>query len=319
MPDILFIKTSSLGDVIHHMPALTDASRHRPDARFAWVVEEAYVPLARLHPAAGDVIAVAARRWLGSVFQPSSWHEARDFVRRLRTRAYDDIVDTQGLIKSAIIARAARGRRHGYDSSSIREPAASAAYDVRHSVSRDLHAIDRNRLLTGLALGYQPSGPIDYGLERDASAVSGGDRYSVFLHATARAEKEWPEENWIALCRALPDAGRIVLPWGNERERVCSERIAAALPRAIVPPRQPLDEIARLIGGASLVVGVDTGLLHLAAALHVPLVAIFTGSEPGLTGPKGAGPIAVLGGKHRMPATTDVIDAVAQVRAVKSD
>src|SRR3977135_1063946 len=153
MSDILFIKTSSLGDVIHHMPALTEARRRRPDARLSWVVEEAFAPLVRLHPAVDQVIPVAVRRWRGAALAPSTWVKANAFIRTLREREYDEIVDTQGLFfKSALIARLARGRRHGYDASSIREPAASRLYDIRHKVARDLHAIARNRLCHATAL-----------------------------------------------------------------------------------------------------------------------------------------------------------------------
>src|SRR5262245_9203672 len=150
MPGILFIKTSSLGDVIHHMPALTEARRHRADAQFAWVVEEAYAPLARLH-AGIDVIPVASRRWRSGLFASVNWGEIRQFVAPLRARPYDEIVDTQGLFRSALIARLARGRRHGYDRDSIREPWAAPLYDVRHRVDRGLHAVTRNRLLTAKA------------------------------------------------------------------------------------------------------------------------------------------------------------------------
>jgi heptosyltransferase-1 len=166
MSDVLFVKTSSLGDVIHQMPAVTEARARRPDLRLAWVVEEAFAPLVRLHPAVDDVISVASRRWRRSLPAPSTWREIGEFRRTLRGRTYDAVIDTQGLIRSALIARAARGRRHGYDAGSIRERAASLFYDVRHSVARGQHAIARNRALTGLALGYSPEGPPDYGLDR---------------------------------------------------------------------------------------------------------------------------------------------------------
>lgn len=318
MPDILFIKTSSLGDVIHHMPALTEARRHRPSDRFAWLVEEAFAPLVRLHPAAGEVIPVAWRRWRKSLYAPGTLAEIAASLRAIRARRYDEIVDSQGLLRSGVIARMAHGRRHGYDSSSIREPLASMFYDVRYAVSRELHAVDRNRILCGLALGYTPQGAPDFGLDRARFAAKGA-RYAVLLHATARPEKEWPEANWIALGKALGcDGLELVLPWGTESERVRSERIASALTRARVPERAPLDAVAKLIAGAELVVGVDTGLLHLAAALGVPLVAIFAGSKPVLTGPVGQGPIAVLGADGAPPSVDAVGKAVEGVADAKN-
>jgi heptosyltransferase-1 len=314
MADILFIKTSSLGDVIHHMPALTEARRRLPIARFTWLVEEAFAPLVRLHPAVSAVIPVAARRWRHRPYSPSVWRETLAAVRAIRARPYDEIVDTQGLLRTAVMARLARGRRHGYDVQSIRERTASALYDVRHCVARDQHAVARNRMLTGLSLGYAPEGVIDFGLDRPKLAGSEGGPYGILLHATARPEKEWPEASWIALGRELGTrAASLVLPWGNEIERARSNRIAGALANARMPERQPLDGVVRLIAGASFVVGVDTGLLHLAAALGVPLVAIFVGSEPGLTGPMGKGPIAIVGGKGQLPAVTDVKAAVERI------
>ena len=313
MASILFIKTSSLGDVIHHMPALTEARKARPDARFTWLVEEAFAPLVRLHSAVAEVIPVAWRRWRKSLYAPATLSEIAGNLRAIRAPRYDEIVDSQGLLRTAVIARLARGRRHGYDTANIREPLAALFYDVRHSVSRDLHAVERNRILSGLSLGFTPQGVPDFGLDR-ARFPAPGERYGVLLHATARPGKQWPEAHWIALGHVLAGQGiDLVLPWGTDAERARSERIASALPRARVPERAPLDAVARLIAGAQFVVGVDTGLLHLAAALGVPLVAIFAGSKPGLTGPVGSGPIAVLGAQGTPPNVAAVADAVANI------
>jgi heptosyltransferase-1 len=319
MAAILFVKTSSLGDVVHHLPAVTDARAMRPDARLAWLVEEAFAPLARLHPGIDEVIPVAWRRWRRQLHQADTWREIADFVRGLRARQFDAVVDTQGLLRTALITRLARGTRHGYDAASIREPLAALLYDRRHAVGRGLHAITRNRRLTALALGYTVEGAIDFGLDRAALAGSPAAPYAVLLHATAQAQKEWPPERWIALGEVLRKRGLgLVLPWGTPAERERSERIAAAVPGARVPDKRPLDEVARLIAGASVVIGVDTGLLHIAAALGVSLVAIFLGSEPVLTGPKGSGPIAVVGEKAAQPAVEEVLAAldtvVGQVR-----
>jgi heptosyltransferase I len=310
--DVLFIKTSSLGDVIHHLPALTEARARRPDARFAWVVEEPFAPLVRLHPALDLAIPVAMRQWRSAPLRGSTWRGVADFRRALHGRAYDAVIDTQGLFfKSALIARDAGGRRHGYDVQSARERAAAWLYDVRHRVGRDQHAIARNRALTGAALGYAPEGAPDYGLDRAQIAQPVAAPYGVLLHATARAEKQWPEESWKELAATLGTGIDLVVPFGTEVERERAMRIASVTARARVPDRRPIDAMARLIAGASFVVGVDTGLLHLAAALGVPLVAIFAASEPGLTGPVGNGPIVVLGSRMGAPSVEEVIEALA--------
>ena len=313
MADILFIKTSSLGDVIHHMPAVTEAHRHRGGDRVAWMVEEAFAPLVRLHPAVGEVIPVAWRRWRKSLYAPATLVEMRDCLRGIRARRFDIIVDSQGLVRSALMARVAHGQRHGYDRNSIREPFAAGFYDVRHAVAQHLHAVERNRVLSGLALGYAPQGEPDYGLDR-ARLATPGALYAVLLHATARPEKEWPEESWIALGKVLGNYGlELVLPWGSDTERTRAERIASAVPRARVSERMSLDAAAKLIAGAAFVVGVDTGLMHLAAALDVPVVAIFTGSRPGLTGPRGSGAMAVIGSEAGPPSVAEAAAAVERI------
>jgi heptosyltransferase-1 len=313
--DVLFIKTSSLGDVIHHFPALTEAKTRRPDARFAWVVEEAFAPLIQLHPALDLAIPIAVRQWRSAPLSPATWRGIARFRRALHRRSYDEVIDTQGLLfKSALIARTVRGRRHGYDADSIRERPACWLYDVRHRIKRNQHAIARNRALTGQALGYAPGGRPEFGLDRALIAETAAATYGVLLHSTARPEKQWPEDNWRRVAASLGASIDLVVPFGTSAERARAARIALAAPRARVPERRPIDAMARLIAGASFVVGVDTGLLHLAAALGVPLVAVFCASEPGLTGPVGNGPIVVLGSRASEPSVPEVIDAIAAIR-----
>jgi heptosyltransferase-1 len=318
MAEILFIKTSSLGDVVHHMPAVADVRRRMPDARLSWVVEEPYAPLARLHPGIDEVIPVASRRWRAQLLRRETWSETWSeilrFRRAIRERQYDAVIDSQGLLRTAVIAKAARGIRHGYDTASIREPLASMFYDVRHRVEWRSHAIPRNRMLTGRALGYEPEPQIDFGLDRASIARKARNAYAVLIHGTARVGKEWPQSNWLTVARALVDRGLdVVLPWGAAAERRRSDEIVAALGCGEVPDKRPLDEVAALIAGAAVVVGVDTGLLHVAAALGVPLVGIFIGSEPGLTGPLGSGPIAIVGGKGALPDAAEVLRALDRV------
>jgi heptosyltransferase I len=318
MDEILFIKTSSLGDVVHHMPAITDVRRHLPGARLAWVVEEDYAPLARLHPAVDDVIPVATRRWRKNPFALATWREIGRFRAILRARPFAAAIDTQGLLRSGLIAGAVRGIRHGYDRASIREPLACQFYDVRHCVSRHAHAIPRNRTLCGLALGYEAKQPPDYGLDRAAIAGTAAARpYALLIHGTAQARKLWAEPRWVAVAQRVRDRGfDVVLPWGSAAERVRGEAIAAAAGLGAaghVPDRRPLDAVAAMIAGASFAIGVDTGLVHIAAALGVPLVAIFVDSEPGLTGPMGGGPVAVAGGKGAAPEVADVLQALDHV------
>ena len=237
-----------------------------------------------------------------------------DFRRELRARRFDRVVDTQGLMRSALLTALARGERHGYDARSIREPLASRFYDVRHAVAKGQHAVIRNRALAGLALDYVPDAAIDYGLPRDAETSQAP--YAVLLHGTSRARKEWRESDWIGLGQALRRQGLgVVLPWGTDAERVRSERLSAAIKGSEVLPRRPLDETAKVIAGAALVAGVDTGLLHLAAAYAVPLIGIFLATDPKLTGPIGPGTISILGGNGDYPGYARAVEAAERLLA----
>lgn len=310
---ILIVKTSSLGDVVHNMPAVADLRSRFPDARIDWVVEEAYQPLVALHPAVNEAIPLAIRRWRRAALAPSTWREIRALRRRLRRVHYDCVLDTQGLVKSAIVAALTSGRRAGFDPASAREALAARFYDDRYSVPRDLHAVERCRRLAAQAFGYPLEAPVRYGLAIPARPELEGP-YAVLLHATARREKHWDEGSWIEVARYLASRGvRSVLPFGSDAEYARSQRIAAVVEGSVVPPRRPVEAVAGMLAGAQVVVGVDTGLLHLAAALAVPLVAIFVATEPGLTGPVGAGPLVVCGSPGGPPQASDVIRAVEHV------
>ena len=301
MKTILFVKTSSLGDVVHNCPAVSDAARALPGAAIDWVVEEPFAAVASMHRAVRRVIPVAVRRWRSSLFKPATWSEMRAWREKLALERYDAVIDTQSLLKSALITRAATGTRHGLDRASAREWMASALYDVRHAVPRGLHAVERNRILTGAALGFEPHGNLDYGLHAQASQTSG---YVVLVTMTSRADKLWPEERWIALGRGMRSPA--VLPWGSEEERARAQRIAEGMGGTVLP-RKNIEELARVFAAARAVVGLDTGLTHLAAALGVRTVGIYCGSDPALTGLYGAAGGNNIGGRGRPPLVAEVL------------
>ncbi|KAF0814801.1 Lipopolysaccharide heptosyltransferase 1 [Andreprevotia sp. IGB-42] len=287
MSRILLLRLSSMGDVIHTLPAVTDLARALPDTRIDWVAEEGFAELPRLHPAVSRVIPIALRRWRKNALDAATRREFAAFRQQLQSTRYDLVLDIQGLLKSATIGRFAHGPLAGYDRHSIREPLASLLYSKRYPVSRDQHAVLRSRQLMAAAMGYTPAGPVDYGLPAAAAALPWlpDQRHAVLLTATSRADKEWPEAHWIALGQQLAAAGLAsVLPWGSPAERARAERLATAIPNAMVAPRLSLTEAAALLAGSAIVVGVDTGLAHLAAAVAAPVVAIFCASDPVRTG-----------------------------------
>ncbi len=307
---ILIVKTSSLGDVIHNLPVVSDIRRHFPGAQVDWCVEQSFSPIPRLHPAVGKIIPVAVRQWRKGLLRAATWQQIGDSRKALKEEVYDAIIDTQGLLKSALLARQAIGPLLGYAADSAREPIAARFYDRRFSVSRKLHAVLRNRRLVGLALGYAADDETDYGIE-----VSPGGfvwlphrAYVVFLTATSRDDKLWPETHWLALGRQLNSLGLCaVLPAGSAVERARAERLAAGIPGAVAAPPMSIPELAALLAGGRAAIGVDTGLTHLAVALKVPTVALYTATDPGLTGVLGAGFHRNLGGKDQVPSAAAVL------------
>jgi len=310
MPRILFVKTSSLGDVVHHCPAVSDAARARPAAQIDWVVEEPFAGVAAMHPAVRRVIPVAVRRWRRALWDPAVWAEIAEFRRALRGERYDTVIDSQSLVKSALLARLASGTRHGMDRESAREPLAARFYDVTHAVPRGLHAVERNRRLTAQVLGYKVPEVLDYGLRETVEAkaeVNGA--YAVLLTMTSRADKLWPETRWVELGRAL--AMPVVLPWGSEEERERAGRIGRGIGQAIVPKRMTLPELGSVFAHARAVVGLDTGLTHVAAALGAPTVGVYCGSDPALTGLYGAARATNVGAPGRPPEVFEVLQSLA--------
>jgi heptosyltransferase-1 len=310
---ILFVKTSSLGDVIHNCPAVSDVARHFPRAQIDWLVEEPFAEVAALHAAVRRVIPVAVRRWRSALFSARTWAEFSALRRELRRERYDYVLDSQGLLKSALLATLAHGPRHGFDRASAREPLAARFYDVRHAVPQALHAVERNRRLAAAAFGYVPPAPCDYGLRVPGeSPLDLSAPFALLLTMTSRPGKLWPEERWIKLGRALEARGaRSVLPWGDAPERARCERIAQGIGGALVPPRLSLSELARLARSARWVAGVDTGLAHLATAIGAATIGIFADSEPARTGLYGSARACNLGAPGAPPSVHDVLEKMA--------
>lgn len=313
MRSVLLVKTSSMGDVIHNLPVVSDLRRQWPQVRIDWVVEESFAEIPRLHPGVATVIPVSIRRWRRQLAQRSTWREIRSTLQQLRANYYDMVLDTQGLVKSALITRAAQGLRCGYAREVAREPLAALAYDCCYTIPRNAHAVERNRWLAAAAAGYAPDMPLRYSLHAPDALPDWAPQqaFALLLTATSRDEKLWPEGHWIELGRTLTDRGLIcTLPAGNPVERARAERIAAQIPRAIVVPPASLTALASLMQAAACIVGVDTGLTHLAAALDRPVVALAVSTDPALTGVHG-GPQAInLGGIGNVPAPAAVLEAL---------
>ncbi len=295
---VLLIKTSSLGDVIHSLPALTDAARAIPGIQFDWVVEEGFAEIPAWHPAVAQVVPVAIRRWRKHLWQTLQSGEWRRCKARLGEARYDLVIDAQGLLKSAWLTRYVKAPVAGLDRDSAREPLASRFYDRRYAVPREQHALERTRQLFAQALGYSlPAGIGDYGLNRAQLAAGSTRPYLLFLHGTTWPSKHWPEAYWRELAERMGEQGWAVrLPWGNTEEKARAERIVTGIEGAAVLPKLNIAGVAKVIAGASACVAVDTGLGHLAAALDVPSISLYGPTLPGRVGAYGRSQVHLCAG-----------------------
>lgn len=291
---ICLVKTSSMGDVIHTLPALTDAQNAITDLQVDWVVEPAFAEIPKWHPAVRQVIPFALRKWRKQWFSRQTWQEWQAFKQQLHAEHYDAVIDAQGLFKSAFFAtRLAQGTKYGYDKQSAREAISAVFYDKKWAISYQQHAVERIRQLFAHSLGYAlPSSIGDYGLAQQFATLPQDQTactpYLLAIHSTTRADKHWREAYWLDLFQRLAVENlRVRLPWGNLVEKARAERLASQTNNVDVLPKLSLTELAEQIAGAVAVVSVDTGLSHLTAALDKPNVILYGATDPNLIGAYG--------------------------------
>lgn len=284
---VLIIKTSSMGDVIHTLPALTDAMRAIPDIKFDWVVDEKFQSIPRWHPAVDRVIPIKLRQWkknknynLFNIFKAlKKFHEA------LNQESYDLAIDAQGLMKSALMTCFLRASSAGYNKNSIREKWASIFYKKKYNISWNQHAVERIRQLFSEALYYpRPTTMADYGVNKTRWLDNTIEPYVLFFHGTTWKNKHWPESYWKKLIELLNKQQlNIKLAWGTKEEYERSIRLSQQA-RAVILPDLTIEGLMPVIANASAVIAVDTGLCHLASALNIPTIALFGPTDPEKTG-----------------------------------
>lgn len=331
-PRILLVKLSSLGDVLHNLPIVWDLRTRLPNAQVDWVVEEAYVHL--LEPLLSRegfrgidrIIPLSLRRWKKNLFSLVTWKEFFAFRKMLRSTTYDVLIETQGLIKSAMVCSMAKKSSHvviaglanatefsGY------EPLARSFYNQSVQVPKQCHAVDRSRWVMSSALGWSLIDrsnspqfyPPEFIQQIPRSSVKGLNApYVLCFHSTAREAKRWANENWINFGKALSALGyQVVFPWGSSPEKAVSIVLAKQIPGAFVPSAFSIEEAFSLISGAALTVGVDTGLTHLAAVLDKPTVEIYCDSPRWKTEGYWSQKIANVGDIQNPPSSQEVLDA----------
>ncbi|MCX7121350.1 MAG: lipopolysaccharide heptosyltransferase I [Gammaproteobacteria bacterium] len=294
---VLLIKMSSMGDIIHTLPALTDAMNAIPDLEIDWVVEPAFSAIPAWHPAIKNIIVIPLRQWKKNIFSKKNMLAMIQFTKKLRDKKYDLIIDAQGLLKSAIVAKMAQGEIHGYDKNSARDKFSSYFYDHHYTIDnyKKLHAITRTRQLFANALQYEFKNttpayqtiaeklpPLPFELEKN---------YVVFLHGTTWDSKHYPETYWRELIeKTEANNTPIYLLWGNENEKDRAARLAENTQHVTILPKLSIPQIAAVLRYAVAVVSVDTGLGHLSAAMHTPTISLY--------GPSNAELVGILGEKQ---------------------
>jgi len=331
-PKILLVKLSSLGDVLHNLPIVWDLRARLPNAQIDWVVEEAYVHL--LTPLVSQagfkgidrIIPFGLRRWKKNLLKLSTWKQFFTFKKALQSVQYDYLIETQGLLKSALVCALARkspnavvaGLANATQHSGY-EPVARTFYNQNVQVPVDCHAVDRSRWVMSSALVWplidRSNTPLFYPktytqtlLEKPIMGLQ--KPYVLCFHSTAREAKRWPNQDWIALGKELAGRGyQVVFPWGNASEKRVSQELAKHIPDALIPPAFSIKDAFSVIAGAALIVGVDTGLTHLAAVLGKPTVEIYCDSPRWKTEGYWAKTICNVGDIESPPSALEVINA----------
>lgn len=309
-----------MGDVIHTLPALTDAQRTIPNLQVDWVVEKSFSEIPTWHSVVNKVIPVEIRRWRKNLFNAQTWREWQAYKHALQAEQYDAVIDAQGLLKSAVLAtRLAHGKKYGYDKNSAREGLSSLFYDQTFAISYQQHAVERIRQLFAASLGYElPKEIGDYGIARHFVKNSENNTactpYIVAVHATTRDDKHWIEDYWAELFQHCAEQRIAVrLPWGNEQEKARAERLAANNDFVSVLPKMKLSDLAAELANAKAVVSVDTGLSHLTAALDTPNIILYGATDPKLIGAYGKNQHYLHGNRMKNIPTNKVWTKLDQI------
>ena len=294
-----------MGDIFHTFPAISDLKKHSPGIKIDWVVEDSFKEIVAWHPAINRVIPIQLRRWTKERSR-KSWHEFKAWRNSLREQEYDLVIDAQGLLKSAFIAKMANTKIiHGYDKNSARESIASLFYQQRHYVNKDQHAVARTRQLLSQTFSYPLAPTLNFGINQNFTHIDKNLRKLIFIIGTSWTTKLWSTEHWQTLtARAISEGFEVEVMWGSPAEQLIADNILKACPKATRPQqRLSITTIAEKLVAAAAVIGLDTGFSHLAGALETPTIALYGATSPVKVGLIGAhtGNLQIETPLHCMP------------------
>ena len=344
-PHFLLVKLSSLGDVLHNLPMVWDIRQHYPSATVDWVVEEAYVDLLKPLQSSNSfkgidrIIPIGLRRWKKNILSTTNWQELSQFIHALQQDQYDVIIDSQGLMKSAVVTKLAHRTQGGQITGlanatefSGYEPLARMFYSDSVAVPRQCHAVDRSRYLLSSALDVAPitrtSIPRFYpeSFVKDLTnqnlspeiAKNINTPYVLCFHASARAAKQWDIQGWITAGKFLLERGlHPVFPWGSPHEKQISQEILEGIGSGggggILPPSYSIKQYFEIISHARLTIGVDTGLTHLAAVMGHPTIEIYCDSPLWKTEGYWSNQVINLGDIGQSPSIESVLNGIERL------
>jgi heptosyltransferase-1 len=279
---VLLIKMSSMGDIFHTFPAVTDLLKFRPDVELHWVVEEGFAEIVSWHPGVKRIIPIALRRWM-TMRNKTAWQEFKQWKSELNQTQYDLVIDAQGLFKSLLIAKSSQSNNiQGYDKKSARESWVSFFYHQSYFVDKNLHAVQRTRQLLSKIGQYRMDESFTFGIQQYFAPIEKKPKQLIFIVGTSWNTKLWSAEQWKRLTKiALTEGYQVEIIWGSENEKALADSIMQACPGATRPnERMSITAVAEKLVSATAVVGLDTGFSHLAGALEIPTIALYGATSP---------------------------------------
>jgi len=306
---VLIIKLTSMGDLMHALPALTDAAKHLPNIEFDWVVDENFSEVPLWHPKVKSVITTNHRSWKKNIFSSSLINELRNIKSRLNNTKYEAVIDMQNNLKSAAVSFLVKDSVHGLDKASAREYPSHLAYKFKHQVSKEIHAISRQRQLLALSLNYEfDVKDIDYGIQNDNFERPNFElpnKYLFLVHNASWPTKMWSISRWQDLIKLINNEGYVaILPSGSIEEFERAQEIASISTEALAIPVQSLNSTAYIIENAEGCVCSDTGLAHLSALLGKPSVTLYSVTDEKLIGTRGTNQTHIISSDSKIDSIT---------------